>query len=85
MSERLRITVKLFGAYRDAVGAECLAREVSAGSTLEDAWQALCADWPDLAPLAGARLAAINLDYAEGKARLADGDELAFFPPVSGG
>ena len=85
MSGFLRITVRFFGAYRDAVGAECLAREVEAGSTLDGLWAALCREWPDLAPLGGARLAARNLDYAQGEAGLADGDEVAFFPPVSGG
>lgn len=87
MSESLRILVKvkLFGAYRDAVGAECLARELSAGSSLDGLWQELCREWPTLIPLAAARLAARNLDYAPGEAKLADGDEVAFFPPVSGG
>jgi sulfur-carrier protein len=85
VSGGLRITVKLFGAYRDAVGAECLVRAVAAGSSLDGLWQALCGEWPALAPLSGARLAARNLDYAHGESVLADGDEVAFFPPVSGG
>ncbi len=87
MSETLRIEVqvKLFGAYREAVGAECLARRLKAGSSLDALWGELCGDWPALAPLAAARLAARNLDYAQGDATLADGDEVAFFPPVSGG
>jgi molybdopterin converting factor small subunit len=85
VSRAIRITVKLFGAYRDAVGAETLTRELAPGSPLDGLWADLCRQWPALAPLAAARLAAVNLDYADGSARLADGDEVAFFPPVSGG
>ncbi len=29
--------------------------------------------------------AAVNQDYAEEDARISDGDEVAFFPPVTGG
>jgi molybdopterin synthase sulfur carrier subunit len=37
--------------------------------------------------LAGARpvRAAVNQDMAQGDTRIADGDEIAFFPPVTGG
>lgn len=30
-------------------------------------------------------LAAINMEYVEFEAKVADGDEVAFFPPVTGG
>ncbi|MDZ7748124.1 MAG: MoaD/ThiS family protein [Halofilum sp. (in: g-proteobacteria)] len=30
-------------------------------------------------------LAAVNLDYAQGETPVSDGDEVAFFPPVTGG
>ena len=36
-------------------------------------------------PLAGNLLSAVNLEYAEGDHPVADGDEVAFFPPVTGG
>jgi molybdopterin converting factor small subunit len=30
-------------------------------------------------------LAAVNMDYAELNDKVSDGDEVAFFPPVTGG
>lgn len=38
----------------------------------------------ELAPAKTIR-AAVNQDVAQGDARVADGDEVAFFPPVTGG
>src|SRR5262249_43907844 len=49
------------------------------------AWAALVDDVPRLAPGRDSVRFAINGDYADATARLADGDELACIPPVSGG
>ncbi len=43
-----------------------------------DAWRAVMSDNPNL-------LAAINQETAQADAPLNDGDEVAFFPPVTGG
>ncbi len=85
MSVTLRINVKLFGSYRDAVGAESIQRELPAGTDLAGLWSALGTEWPSLAKLDPVRLSSVNLDFAPDDRRLADGDEVAFFPPVSGG
>ncbi len=85
MSGTLRISVKLFGAYRDAVGIEALERELPTGTDLAGLWSALGDEWPALAKLDPVRLSSVNLDFATDERLLADGDEVAFFPPVSGG
>lgn len=47
-----------------------------------------CAVWehvnPDL-PMPDNTLVAVNMDYVKLDARVCDGDEIAFFPPVTGG
>ena len=50
---------------------------------MEILWRSLVAERPELAAVP-IRFA-VNETYVEGSHRLADGDEVAFFPPVSGG
>ena len=38
-----------------------------------------------MAPYRGSISAAVNADYSRMTAKVADGDEVAFLPPVSGG
>jgi molybdopterin synthase sulfur carrier subunit len=50
-------------------------------TTIADVWRAV----DQGRPLPDHVLCAINLEYAEASARVKDGDEVAFFPPVTGG
>jgi len=81
----MRVTVRLFARLRDLCGAAELARDVPAGATVGSVWQALAAEFPDLAPYGRSISAARNADYARMNDPVADGDEVAFLPPVSGG
>jgi len=82
---KIEVSVKLFGGYREAVGREELTRELPAGATLDTLWASLREEWPALDDLDPVRLGAVNHDFAEGGQTLSAGDEVAFFPPVSGG
>ena len=81
----LRIHVRLFAMQRELAGTRALDVEVAAGSTIEDAWAALVARFPVLAPGRPAVRFAHNGAYAPASTALADGDEVAMIPPVSGG
>ena len=48
-------------------------------------WQALAGEFPAMAPYRRSVSGAVNADYARLDAAVADGDEVAFLPPVSGG
>ncbi len=48
-------------------------------------WEALVADHPQLKPLSASRVVAVNRQRVAPDHPLCDGDEVAFFPPVSGG
>jgi molybdopterin converting factor subunit 1 len=81
----MRVTVRLFGAVREAVGAKELAVELEAGSTVGDLRARLAARHPVFDRF-GERLAAsVNLELVTPVTELRDGDEVAFLPPVSGG
>jgi molybdopterin synthase catalytic subunit len=76
----VRITVRLFAGLRERAGTGARALELPEGSTLGDVWSAL-----GLGDEPAGLLYAINKEYASRESRLADGDEVALIPPVSGG
>ena len=81
----MRVTVRLFARLREIVGASEVERDVPAGATLGVVWEQLSAEFPALAPYRGSISAAVNADYVRLQAPVAEGDEIAFLPPVSGG
>ena len=81
----IRVRVRLFAIQRELVGAREVALELAPGATIEAAWAALVERHPVLAPGRPAVRFARNREYADAETALADGDELAVIPPVSGG
>lgn len=81
----MRVRVRLFAIQRELAGAREVELELPAGASIEDAWSALVALHPALAPGRAYVRFARNADYADAGTPLADGDELAIIPPVSGG
>lgn len=76
----MTITVRYFAGLREQVGRAEDRIEAGEASTVADAWRRLHGE-----ALPNRVLAAVNQHYVAGDHRLADGDELAFFPPVTGG
>jgi molybdopterin converting factor subunit 1 len=81
----VRIRVRLFAVQRELAGTREMPLALPEGATIEDAWRALVSRFPVLAPGRASVRFARNGTYAEPGDALADGDELAFIPPVSGG
>ncbi len=83
----MTIRVRLFAAIREALGRDVVELQLAEGATPEDAWREL-SRMDRGESLAGRRnnlAAAVNRKYAKFDARLGDGDEVVFIPPVSGG
>jgi MoaE-MoaD fusion protein len=76
----MHVTVRLFAALRERAGTGRRELELPPGATAGDVFAALAigSEPPGLAY-------AVNQEYAERSAVLADGDEIALIPPVSGG
>ena len=83
----MKLTVRYFASIREALGAS-ESVEVAEGSTVGAVRDALIArDAVHAAALARGRAlrSALNQVLCDETARVADGAELAFFPPVTGG
>ena len=76
----MQITVRLFAGLRELAGTGQRELELPEGSSPADVWPAL-----GLGDEPAGLLYAVNRVYAEPDRKLADGDEVALIPPVSGG
>jgi molybdopterin converting factor subunit 1 len=81
----LHVRVRLFAIQRELAGTREVSLELPAGATIEDAWLRVVDRHPALGPGRPSVRFARNAVYATADAPLADGDEVAFIPPVSGG
>ncbi|HEY8817313.1 MAG TPA: MoaD family protein [Candidatus Limnocylindrales bacterium] len=81
----MKVRVRLFAVQRELAGTREVALELADGADVEAAWSALVARHPVLAPGRSSIRFARNGDYADPTTPLADGDEVAMIPPVSGG
>ena len=75
------ITVKYFASLRERMGRGEDRLGAPLPATVGEVWERVGGD----EPLAGSLLCAVNLEYVEPDFPIADGDEVAFFPPVTGG
>jgi molybdopterin synthase catalytic subunit len=74
----VKVTVRLFAGLRERAGWS--ERELEVDGSVGDVWPAL-----ELGGEPAGLLYAVNKEYAERNRALADGDEVAVIPPVSGG
>lgn len=82
----MKVNVLLFATLRDIAGTRQLDLTLKDDSaTLDDVRRALISRFPQLQDNLQASNAAINEEFAFGADVVKDGDEVAFFPPVSGG
>jgi molybdopterin synthase catalytic subunit len=81
----MRVTVLFFGALREAAGAKELSVALPPAASVAALRALLVETQPAFGPLAGRLRVAVNREFSPDERALADGDEVAFLPPVSGG
>jgi MoaE-MoaD fusion protein len=80
----MRITARTFASLRELSVDRC-ELDLGSATTVEDAWSALLERYPALEPQRPYVLAARNGTYVAWSEPVAEGDVVAFLPPVSGG
>ena len=85
MTDAVKVRVLFFGAARDVVDQNPLELSLAAPATVSTAFKTLVAKFSDLERFGRSLLFAVNQEYATPDTMLKENDELAVFPPVSGG
>lgn len=82
----MKVTVLFFGAAKEIVGAEQIEFDLPPQISAAAAFEQLLEKYSTLREKFGKSLLfSVNQEYANGEEIVKDGDELAIFPPVSGG
>ena len=79
------VKVLFFAALKDLIGSSELTLELSSQRTASEIFDELESRYPGLEGYRSSLLLAVNQEYASWDRVLGPGDEIAFFPPVSGG
>ena len=76
----MTINIRFFASLRERIGHATLTVEADGIASARDVWKAVSGESPD-----EEILVAIKNHYEVLDRAVADGDEVAFFPPVTGG
>ena len=81
------ITVKFFASFRERLGKEEMTIDANAISTVADIVDSFSTTLPKWIDVVGDNnvLCAVNHTIVDISSPVNDGDEVAFFPPVTGG
>jgi molybdopterin synthase catalytic subunit len=81
----MRVRVLFFGMLRDLVGRPSEESDFPPGADLRAVFDRYAERYPPVRQLAPSIVVARNQEFADLATPVADGDEIAFLPPVSGG
>ena len=81
----MRVKVLYFANFRDHVGGKEEELEMPGGATVSDLLSKVEEVHPSLAEGLPTAVVAVNREFAFADESIKDGDEIAIFPPVSGG
>ena len=77
----MKIYVKYFASVRDIMGKDSEDLKIETSLSANELWKSLTVDKKTPVRV----LVAVNHEYVDKSFKLKDGDEIAFFPPVTGG
>jgi molybdopterin converting factor subunit 1 len=81
----MKISVRLFAKARELAGREWVELEIAGPGRVLELKQTLAVQFPQISALVPSLLVAVGTNYADDQTLLSQADEVACFPPVSGG
>ncbi len=81
----MRVRVLFFGVLREITGASEDTAELEPGASVDRLFEQYAARFPKIAAMRDSIVMARNREFSGGSVALAEGDEVALLPPVSGG
>lgn len=81
----MEFEVRLFASLKDHVNGDRIKVSVPAPASVATLLAAIASAYPALGPLLESSIVSVNREFAFPEMALNDGDEIAMFPPVSGG
>jgi molybdopterin converting factor small subunit len=81
----MKVRVKMFAAAKELIGRSELELDVDVSATIADVRRAVEAAHPELRPIVGGALWAVDADYASEDRAVTEHSDIALIPPVSGG
>ena len=81
----MSIRVLFFASLADITGAREFAVDAAGFTDIHSVFDSFVRDYPALESHRSSVLFAVNSSFAHAETPVRDGDEIAFFPPVSGG
>ncbi len=81
----MSIRVLFFASLSDITGAREFTTDAAGLTDVCSVFDRFVRDYPALESHRASVLFAVNSDFAHAESPVHDGDEIAFFPPVSGG
>jgi MoaE-MoaD fusion protein len=81
----MNVRIKLFATLKDRAGSNHVEIDLPDDATVAILLDRLALAQPKLAPSLPTSLVAVNQEFAFGSTLIRSGDEIALFPPVSGG
>ncbi len=81
----MKVTVRYFAAHKEATGVVDEVLDVPDGTTVAELMEELMRQHPDLVDLRRDTVISVNKGVGAGDIGLKEGDDVALFPPISGG
>lgn len=81
----MNLNIRLFATLKELAGQEQIVVSVAEPATVADLLAAVCHTYPQLTTAVGSSIVAVNRAFADPQTAVVATDEIAIFPPVSGG